>query len=308
MRSVGGQPQHPTAATGGTTSSGNTLDDVLLKAAKKKKLTAFTPPTPSTIPLLSHDAASTRPPAKKQQPQQPAKPSGAPRAPPPSAGRSKEEPVDDDMLFSSIKEEDRDAAWLEVSQIVKGSGTDDSSTADDWDDVEEIMPASPGHGFAAVASSTGFKGFGTPPKQRSGEVASRSSTEPLRLFLFAADEAHTLDCLRELGLEKRVGLASSLQEADAVLATKLRKSGEHVNIQQAEKTAANAGIPFLVVGRTMSPTSLQAALQPLLDPQAAPAPGTKPRVAKPTAADLQAFRSQAFQGFGRLQQGGGSGR
>ncbi len=76
---------------------------------------------------------------------------------------------------------------------------------------------------------------------------------------------------------------------------------------QGEKTAANAGIPFLVVGRTMSPPSLQAALQPLLDPQAALAEGAKPKAIKPTAADLQALRSQTFQGFGQLLRGRGSG-
>lgn len=65
----------------------------------------------------------------------------------------------------------------------------------------------------------------------------------------------------------------------------------------------NAGVPFLVVGRHMSADNLNAALAPLLDPQAArTGEGRGTGFRRPTAAELQAYRLETALGFARVMR------
>lgn len=77
---------------------------------------------------------------------------------------------------------------------------------------------------------------------------------------------------------------------------------------QAEKTAANAGIPFVVVGRNLSADNLRTALTALLEPgsEAAKAVAARAAAARtPTAAELQAARVDMMRGLRGLAAGGG---
>ncbi|KXZ46803.1 hypothetical protein GPECTOR_40g537 [Gonium pectorale] len=143
--------------------------------------------------------------------------------------------------------------------------------------------------------------------QQQGQQASRRGG-PLRVFLYNAEEARTRALLAELGLAGRVEVVPELRSADAILAAKLARTGKHVNLMQAEKTAANAGIPCVVVGRNLTADNLRAALAPLLDPGSEAAAAAAERAASqraPTAAELAAHRLEVIHGFGQVLREGG---
>ncbi len=85
---------------------------------------------------------------------------------------------------------------------------------------------------------------------------------------------------------------------------------------KAERTAANSGIPLLVVGRHMTAANLRAVLLPRVDPHAARAAGLPEATgaaaggaaggggSKPSAADLAAHRAAVLQGFGSMMARG----
>ncbi|GIL77214.1 hypothetical protein Vretimale_3107 [Volvox reticuliferus] len=130
---------------------------------------------------------------------------------------------------------------------------------------------------------------------------------PLRLFLFNAEAARTRVLLQQLGLAARVQVVDDLRCANAVVAAKLPRSGKHVNLTQGERTAANLGIPFLVVGRNMTAENLKVALLPLLDPQSEDAAGMLQKQSSrrgPTPVELQAHRLEVMHGFAQMLREG----
>ncbi|GFR42005.1 hypothetical protein Agub_g2819, partial [Astrephomene gubernaculifera] len=141
----------------------------------------------------------------------------------------------------------------------------------------------------------------SPPPPR---APSRSSSRPLRLFLYNAEAALTRQLLEQLGLGRRVEVVEELNRAQAIVAAKMNRKGKHVNLTQGERTAANTGLPFLVVGRHMTASNLAAALQPLLPPGLLP-PGPQAGAAD-TGTTAAAGGGGAAEG-GDDGVGGGSG-
>ncbi|KAG2491468.1 hypothetical protein HYH03_010253 [Edaphochlamys debaryana] len=352
----------------------NPLDAVLSKAARKARLSHPAAKTPIAPAAPAVPAAPT-PSKPKPRPAQAAAPTRS--AAPAAAKRSgSNTPADDDSLFDSISERERESVWESMRVSVEGgegsSGLDD----DDWGSgggaaamslaKRRSAPASarseaPGKSQASapldvpVASSSGFRGFGSPaaaakpgaatrtgaanagaastsgrppaPSASTSAPASSSSSNAakqapkqpasssggsgrLRVFLFATEEARTTALLAEAGMSERVELVTDLRLADVMLATKLTKSGKHVNLAQGERTAANAGIPLIVLGRQLSLSSLTAALRPLLAAEgreglaaAAAAVAAARPASRPSAAELGAARYDAVFGFGRMLAG-----
>ncbi|GLC42617.1 hypothetical protein PLESTB_001119600 [Pleodorina starrii] len=344
------------------------LDRVLKKAANKVKL---------AHPVSAQDVPQQKPKEQSKRPSAPSTRTAAPqkqRQPLQRQQRAAE--VDDDALFNSITESERDSVWDTVKLEVEAD-SDADWLADDSSFGRVALPAQRRSAPASardggpsasssrsqsqpVASSSGFKGFGSPPPRRPESAptttaptastapktqgppsstsvtpaSSKSSTaaarqhrqqQPqssqgkrqaasrpgtggslLRVFLFNAEEARTRALLQQLGLAGRVEVVGDLRHANAVLAAKLARSGKHVNLTQGERTAANLGIPFLVVGRNMSADNLRAALLPLLDPKAAEAAAKQaPAVRAPTAAELAAHRMEVAHGFAQMLRQGG---
>lgn len=58
----------------------------------------------------------------------------------------------------------------------------------------------------------------------------------------------------------------SSQGCDAVVSAKLSRTSRPIRHVQGKKTAANARVPFIVVGRHMTADNLRRSLLPLLEP------------------------------------------
>ncbi|KAI8464366.1 MAG: hypothetical protein J3K34DRAFT_440770 [Monoraphidium minutum] len=66
-------------------------------------------------------------------------------------------------------------------------------------------------------------------------------------------------------MDSRVIVVDQVGSADAVVSVKLTPSGGPVKLLQGWRTATNAGLPFIVVGRKLNPESLKKTLGPLAD-------------------------------------------
>jgi hypothetical protein len=75
--------------------------------------------------------------------------------------------------------------------------------------------------------------------------------------------------IQDAGLQQRVVQVEDLKLADAVICVKLTPSGKHISLKQAQQTAANAGIPLIVAGRSMTGGNLLRSLQPVLSARSA---------------------------------------
>eukprot|EP00198_Chlamydomonas_reinhardtii_P006348 XP_001695684.1 predicted protein [Chlamydomonas reinhardtii] len=248
-----------------------------------------------------------------------------------------------DDVWESLKlevEGDEADLWDEDDEGVSGpslarrraapaSARDDGSSSSSSSSSSRLDAAD----STPVASSSGFKGFGRPPAARgaaaaaaasastSGAAAAAPAAASTNIGSNAASAAtssngktgprglaKTRALLEETGLASRVEVVGDLRASDAILAAKLAKNGKHVNLTQAEKTAANAGIPFVVVGRNLSADNLRTALTALLEPgsEAAKAVAARAAAARtPTAAELQAARVDMMRGLRGLAAGGG---
>lgn len=89
----------------------------------------------------------------------------------------------------------------------------------------------------------------------------------VKIFRFAAEEKRLFKAAAEADLLSRVVCVSRIEDADVVLAVKATPSGKHVNLAQGERAAQNAGLPFVVVGRSLTKENLVMALSPYLKQQ-----------------------------------------
>lgn len=156
--------------------------------------------------------------------------------------------------------------------------------------------SSPSKGFAAAVQAgdhTGSpsKGFAAPQV-----VPSRDS---LRVFRYSISECQLQEAFKHAGWESRVSLASEVQEADVVVSAKVSASGKHINHVQAQKLAANLGVPFVCLGRKISKASVIAGLQDILLQKERGIMGqsTKPAAADadPTSVEADTSRSDAAE-------------
>lgn len=122
----------------------------------------------------------------------------------------------------------------------------------------------------------------------------------LRIFRFGVEAAAVTKAVEACGWQARVTLVESIKQADLILAAKCSSSGKHRNLAQGEKAATNAGIPFVVVGRKLSPDNFRQALVPHVAPHskeaAALAAAAKEAAAQAAAnkAAADAFFQSAF--------------
>lgn len=80
---------------------------------------------------------------------------------------------------------------------------------------------------------------------------------------YALDDLRLFKALDEAGMEGRVTVTDRIQDADAVIATAVKRTGKTVSLKDAKSAAVNAGIPFLQL-RTISAVRVMEALSPLM--------------------------------------------
>ncbi|KAG1675852.1 hypothetical protein FOA52_001508 [Chlamydomonas sp. UWO 241] len=121
------------------------------------------------------------------------------------------------------------------------------------------------------AAGSGAASTSAPSTSSSRGSSAPSSKAPLRVFLYGTDEATALAAVADAGLGTRVVLTADPRGCDCVLSAKLTRTGRAIKHPQGERTAANAKVPFINVGRHMTGPNLKAALHSLLSPGTTPA-------------------------------------
>eukprot|EP00879_Flechtneria_rotunda_P015480 GHRR01016189.1.p1 GENE.GHRR01016189.1~~GHRR01016189.1.p1 ORF type:complete len:228 (+),score=117.28 GHRR01016189.1:43-684(+) len=101
----------------------------------------------------------------------------------------------------------------------------------------------------------------------SNSSTNSSGKQLLKLCRYAVEATAVQKALDACGWSHLVKQVEGIGQADVMVAVKNTPGGKHQNLTQGERSAKNAGIPFLVVGRKMSKDNLQKALRPYLEPK-----------------------------------------
>jgi hypothetical protein len=115
----------------------------------------------------------------------------------------------------------------------------------------------------AARLRAGGRGFSGPGRASGGGG-------PIRLYRYAVDDLRLLKALDEAGLEGRVVVVDTAEEADAVLAARAKRTGKRADLGPARRAAEARGVPFLLLPN-VSGRRVADALAPLLGPEAAAA-------------------------------------
>ncbi|KAF6253139.1 hypothetical protein COO60DRAFT_464932 [Scenedesmus sp. NREL 46B-D3] len=178
-----------------------------------------------------------------------------------------------------------------------------------------LLPSS-GKGFGSLASSSTTRAAAAAARQPSSTPSSsssssstpstsgRSSKRVVKVFRFGVEAAAVQRAVNACGWQERVLQVDAISQADLLIAVKDTAGGRHQNLTQGERSAKNAGIPFVVVGRRMTKDSLHKALNPFLNEQT-PAEVAAYEAERVKAAERKAFADAFFSSAQARNSGSG---
>jgi len=262
------------------------------KAKAKQPSTQKPAPKPNTAKSASKQPASSKNASAKQPLPNPSPSSATKSKPPPGKANANhatpqlslpQQPFDDSDITLTAEESDR--LFDEVDQLVssglgniplnpESDSTNNTATQPQGSSQANSSGSFKGFGFAPNAARTttapaASKGSAGVPHSSSGPASvrahgSHAQAPPLRVFLYGTERDKTNEALKEAGWSSQVVVSEDLRSANAVVAAKMGQNNKHNKLQQSERTAANAGVPFVCVGRNMTRDNLVIALAPVL--------------------------------------------